>query len=286
VSTNILLSIVIPAYGYAQGVQRILSILSDDPTDEIEIIISDDSRDEQVCQIVNSFSTYFQGKLRYIRNKPSLGAINNWNFLLEKASGEYVLLLHHDEYPLGRNFQHRVLGLLNSSLQFDVFVMQCILFQVSEKYSQPHLPRIISKLIIKYMPGYLFKRNVIGPPSCIIVRRRLYPKFDVNLRWLVDVEAYFRLRQVTEKWSYCKDITIGSLLGRDDSITASIKDNLKILNEQEIGYLEQKYPGVTIWLSNTSHRILKALEVIIWVLTRVTTRFYYLVAFISRKTHF
>jgi len=124
---NIRLSILIPAYGYAEGVERILSGLRVDPPDELEIIISDNSRDEQVSQLVADFSSHYQGKLRYIRNHPGLGAIANWNFLLELASGEYVLLLHHDEYPLGENFARRALGRLSTASEIDVFVMECIL---------------------------------------------------------------------------------------------------------------------------------------------------------------
>lgn len=279
---NIRLSILIPAYGYAEGVERILSGLWDEPPDELEILISDDSRDEQVSQLVADFSSRYRGKLRYTRNRPSLGAIANWNFLLEQATGEYVLLLHHDEYPLGEKFAQRVLVLLSTASEVDVFVMECILKSPTGRDVRPHLPGMIRKLVLKYLPTYLFKRNVVGPASCLIARRALYPRFDEHLRWLVDVDAYFRLRQATGKWRVCRELKIGSTLGRKDSITASLKDNLMHLDAQERVYLSQKYPVVTAWLTPRLHCVLNVLEGIAWVSMRVITRLYYWADYVVR----
>jgi glycosyltransferase involved in cell wall biosynthesis len=275
---SISLSILIPAYDYAEGVERILLSLCVDPPDELEIIISDDSRDEQVSQLVANFSFRYGGKLRYIRNRPSLGAIANWNSLLQRASGEYILLLHHDEYPLGERFAQRSLDLLNTVSKVDVFVMECILGSKSGKNMRPHLPKMIRILVLKYFPSYFFRRNVVGPASCLIVRRTLYPRFDKRLRWLVDVDAYYRLRLATGRWCVSEELKIGSILGRNDSITASIKDDLKDLDAQERAYLTQKHLGVKVWLDPNSHLILNAIEWMVWVSMRVVTRLYYWVA--------
>lgn len=271
---GVCLSVLIPAYGYAEGVMKILSSFRDDPPDEIEILIFDDSRDEQVSQLVSDFCRYYLGKLHYRRNRPGLGAVANWNSLLEQASGEYILLLHHDEYPLGKRFARRAIDLLNSAPEADVFVMECIL-RSSKGAERTHLPRVIQKLVLKYLPAYLFKRNIIGPTSCVIARRTLYPRFDEGLRWLVDVEAYYRLRQATVRWRVSGDLKIGSTLGRKDSITASIKDKLKDLNTQERTYLSLKHPAAIRWLAPRQHWILNTLESITWVTMRATTRLYY-----------
>ena len=275
---SISLSILIPAYGYAEGVERILSSLGVDPPGELDILISDDSLDGQVSQLVSDFSRRYRGKLRYIRNRPSLGAIANWNFLLEQASGEYILLLHHDEYPLGEKFAQRALCLLSTASEIDVFVMDCILKSSTGADVRPHVPGIIRNLVLKYFPAYLFKRNVVGPASCLIARRALYPRFDERLRWLVDVDAYFRLRQATGLWRVSDDLKIGSALGRKDSITASIKDDLKDLDARERVYLSQKHPVVRVWLNPRLHWVLNALEGIAWMSMRVVTRLCYRVA--------
>lgn len=269
------LSVLIPAYGYTEGVDRILSSFQHDPPDELEIIISDDSLDEQVNQLIADFSRQYLGELRYIRNRPGLGAVFNWNSLLEKASGDYILLLHHDEYPLTDKFVWKVLKMLSENPEVDVFVMECILISSTGSMARPHLPRIVTNLVVKYFPSYLFRRNAIGPASSLIIRRDLYPRFDERLRWLVDVETYFRLRQETASWRICSDLKIGSALGRKDSITASIRDELRELDARERLYLCQKYPAAKVWLAPGHHRIMNALEGVCWVAMRIITRVWY-----------
>jgi len=44
----------------------------------------------------------------YQRNDPPLGAVANWNGLIELATGRYILLIHHDEYPSQPDFFERV----------------------------------------------------------------------------------------------------------------------------------------------------------------------------------
>ncbi len=65
----------------------------------IEIIISDDSPDNTSELAVKQLGEY-SGKIRYCRNVPSLGQARNVNQLFELALGEYIVLLHDDDYLL------------------------------------------------------------------------------------------------------------------------------------------------------------------------------------------
>jgi glycosyltransferase involved in cell wall biosynthesis len=269
---SIRLSVLIPSFSYVDGMARILSCFNNNIPDELEILISDDSPDEQVNCLVDEFKFYCQGKLQYRRNRPSLGAVANWNSLLDQASGEYLLLLHHDEYPLSVKFVNKILCKLIKHSEMDVFVMQCILVSSSGDVVRPHLPGILRKFVYNKLPEYLFKRNVIGPTSCLIVRRSLYPRFDERLKWLVDVDAYYRLRQLTSKWCMLNDLQIGSIHGRNDSITASIRDELKELDNSERVYLHNKHPAAARWLSPERYRMVNAIESTLWVMMRIITR--------------
>lgn len=270
------LSILIPAFGYPEGVGRILSSFLGVQSNDYEILIYDDSRDDKVSHVIANYADHFKDKLHYRKNLPGLGAVRNWNALVEQAAGDYILLLHHDEYPLGVGFLQRAIALLNLlSDDVDVFAMECVLVSKGGRLVRPHLPSVITRLVVKYYPAYLFKRNVLGPTSCLIVRRSLYPRFDDRLRWLVDVDAYFRLRQLTARWHVCGDLKIGSTLGREESITATIKDELKKLDAKERIYLNQKYPEARVWLAPDRHSILNALEGAAWMAMRVVMRLYY-----------
>lgn len=274
------LSILIPTYDYPEGLERILAGFRGDVPAELEILISDDSDGDQVGRLVEAFSRHFPGSLHYRRNRPALGAVGNWNALLEQATGEYLLLLHHDEYPLGDGFASRAIDLLERcSEDVDAVVMGCILVSDNGSVLRPHLPDAIRWLIIDRLPAYLFKRNVLGPASCLIARRSLYPRFDDRLRWLVDVDAYYRLRQTTSRWRICSGLKIASRQGRKDSITASLRQELREIDARERDYLSSKHPQADRWLIPGEHRFLAVAESIVWAGMRALTNGFYRLAY-------
>jgi len=248
----------------------------------VELIIFDDSCDDRIERIVSSHKQITAANIIYSRNLPSLGAIPNWNALIDSANGEYVLLLHHDEFLINGEFFESINNIISRERELDVIVADCLLCDYKSKHLRPHLPRWFRSFVIRYIPFYLYRRNVIGPTSCLIVRRDLYPRFDVNLKWLVDVDAYVRLRRKTNRWRVSKELKIGSVIGREDSITASIREDVSLIETQERSYLLEKYPDASVWLAPKSHWILNALESLAWVSMRVITRLYYWVAYLSR----
>ncbi len=278
------ISILVPAYEFPLGIDKILSALSGSISEDIEIIISDDSAGCEVETVVEGYARQFGARLKYIRNQPALGAVNNWNALLDKANGEFVLLLHHDEYPLGASFASRVLNLIKNNSDIDVHVLGCMLVSHAGCTIRPHVPSILRSAVLKFFPSYLMKRNVIGPSSCLIVRRALYTKYDNNLKWLVDVDNYYRLRMLSPKWRVDRTIQIGSTLGRDDSITASIKSELKELNQKEREYVSNKFGAKRIWLEPyANHRVLNHAEDVAWKFMRVITIGYYKIAVLIKR---
>ena len=99
--TQIKLSILIPLYNYNEGFAKIkncIENISDNLFNNYEIIISDDS---ELPIINNAEIKNLKNKLnhfRYIHNKERLGAVKNWNKLIKLSKGDYIWLLHQDEY--------------------------------------------------------------------------------------------------------------------------------------------------------------------------------------------
>jgi glycosyltransferase involved in cell wall biosynthesis len=62
---------------------------------DIEIVVSDDSRDDAAEQLVTSLSG--SGRVRYSRNRPPRGQAGNVNRLFDLAKGRYLMLLHDDD---------------------------------------------------------------------------------------------------------------------------------------------------------------------------------------------
>jgi glycosyltransferase involved in cell wall biosynthesis len=67
-------------------------------TNDLEIIISDDSSDNKSKEVAERTLKDWKGLWKYIHNKPALGMADNWNQSIQIASGQYVLILHDDDY--------------------------------------------------------------------------------------------------------------------------------------------------------------------------------------------
>jgi glycosyltransferase involved in cell wall biosynthesis len=268
-----LLSILIPAYSYPAGILRICSVLEVQADPDLEVIIFDDSSDGGVQRLLDVFS-FGNLNLHYYRNDPPLGPANNWNSLVNAATGKYCLLMHHDEFPIGFDFIDNALQELRCSQNTDVLMLNCLLVSGDGTVARRHVPQYLRSLVIRYQPSYLFRRNVIGPTACLIIRRSIYPKFDENLKWFIDVDAYFCLRQSTSRWKNSKCLQIGSLLGRIDSITATITYRLREIESEEIIYLSKKHSNVTMWRRTLFSRLHHLIESVSWYTMRIFTRLY------------
>lgn len=273
-----LLTIAVPAYGYAEGVGRIFSRLWPLPQD-CEVLVFDNSADDddEVEETVAGWCAATSMQVTYQRNRPEFGAAGNWNALIDAAQGEFCWLLHHDEFPLSGQFLTKLTAVLRAEHDLDVLVLDCILVNPRTGQNRRHLPAWLRALVVKRFPGYLFRRNVIGPTAAVVARRSLYPRFDTKLRWLVDVDAYVRLLRVTKRVAMCPELQIGSLLGRGDSITARLAPSISQIENEERCYLKQREPAPGFWLGPGAQEprfklLVRAAESVGWKVMRVATR--------------
>ncbi|MDD5596856.1 MAG: alpha-1,2-fucosyltransferase [Victivallaceae bacterium] len=192
-------SICIPAYEKPQQLKRCLNSIAWQVFDDYEIIITDDSRNQSIKAVISLFKKTFGSKLLYIKNDRSLGAPRNWNKAISFARGEYVKIIHHDDWLSDRN------SLLNFVNAMDNSPDSILGFAVSLNTNEQM--NIISKNYIdkdklksiENNPYCLFYNNYIGAPSATIYRNINKIIFDANLKWLVDVDFYIRLLEENGK---------------------------------------------------------------------------------------
>lgn len=249
---SIKLTILIPTYNFKLGINKILDCIEsieDDLRDYIEIIISDDS-DEEIIQksrnksLKKHFKNYF-----YIHNIENEGAINNWNKLISKAKGDYIWLLHHDEYwQKEKNIIRYIFEAINTKNP-NIIILPITklktkrIFNLNFKMIQKHIT--FQKIIKTYInnPKLLIKSNIIGPPSALIYKKNNF-SYDVNLKYLVDVEFYIRLFNYYNS----KKIILGtkyfdliSIQNNEKSITNFLKKEIKSLKKKEENYILNRY---------------------------------------------
>lgn len=251
--TQIKLSILIPLYNYNEGFAKIkncIENISDNLFNNYEIIISDDS---ELPIINNAEIKNLKNKLnhfRYIHNKERLGAVKNWNKLIKLSKGDYIWLLHQDEYwNKELNIVNEIIKITQQS-NVDVLILPIIkINKIKIKnflfcFYQKHSGNI--KLVKKFIkePELLFHLNIIGPPSCLILSKDFYKPFSEDLKFLVDVEFYTRIfKEINIKnviISQNKNLNIFSSQNNSFAISKSFK-NKKSLNIEELKYLKNKY---------------------------------------------
>lgn len=69
----------------------------------VEIVVSDnasDPRDQRSYEVAEAELRGWTGHRSYVRHRPALGMVENFNACLEAARGDYVLVLHDDDYLL------------------------------------------------------------------------------------------------------------------------------------------------------------------------------------------
>ena len=244
-----LLTLLIPSYNCKAGLKRILlsfDCLGYPLVDRVEVIIGDDSTTPLLGQ---SEILYFKSKFSrflYIHNRTQSGAVSNWNNLIYLASGRYYWLCHHDEFLLNPAEALPYILYLLEAGHTNAFILP-----LYKKLSlAPFLPRLLQRMtpLESFLPMFLrnpysiLYANPLGPPSVLIVNSSQKYFYDIQLKWLVDVECYVRMFSLS-KLSYSVFPSFCGLLSdpKDGfSITSSLLPRLADISMQESSYIRGK----------------------------------------------
>mgnify|MGYP003337762222 FL=1 len=98
----------------------------------------------------------------------------NWNKAMELASGEYIKILHHDDWFNESNSLGDFVTAIDSNPKSDLAFCFTEIFNVTEKSSKIHKPESSFLDALKQNALLLFNNNQIGSPSAIIFRKKKY----------------------------------------------------------------------------------------------------------------
>ena len=219
-------SICIPAYKQPALLRKVLESVRMQAFDDYELVISDDSPDDAVKVLLREFE--FKGKLRYSRNIVPLGSPANWNHAISLAKGEYIKMLHTDDFFTSAESLAEYVALLDNNPLADIAFSASEVWRLStnEKSvyscSAKHLKRLQNE------PEFLFFKNVIGGPSATIHRNGIKMVYDSNLKWLVDIDFYIGVLQQNKHIVYSNGPLICTVDGAEGQITQSVSNDKNI----------------------------------------------------------
>lgn len=185
-------SICIPTYNQVKYLRQTIDSVFNQTFTDYEIIITDDSPTDIVFDLVQEYQS--KGKIQYYKNAIPLGSPENWNEAIRRSKGEYIKIMHHDDwftYPnslqifvdMMENNCNAVLGVVSSK---NVKLIDKTIINVNTP-SEIWIEEICNN------PLELICGNFIGSPSAVIYKNGLVINYDKNLKWFVDLEFYSNL---------------------------------------------------------------------------------------------
>jgi glycosyltransferase involved in cell wall biosynthesis len=181
-------SVCIPAYNNATAFKIALeSVLMQNYTN-FEIVVTDDSDGSELECLLKKYNS---NKIRYTKNEMRLGSPENWNRAVQFSKGEYIKILHHDDYLCRPDSLGKFVELLETNPKADLG-FSATFAQTGETTGWMHQLTPAEVESISNNPLVLFENNMIGAPSTTIFRNSQFIGFDKHLKWNVDKEFYIR----------------------------------------------------------------------------------------------
>jgi glycosyltransferase involved in cell wall biosynthesis len=190
-----LLSVCIPAYNRPGWLRRGLeSIAITDDTD-IEIVITDDSDTDQCQAIAAEVLENWSGSWRYEHHQRPLGMAQNWNRAIRWATGQYVMVLHDDDFFVPQGLGRLVNKLRGLGNQYPVLLFGVWVVDAQE--------RIMKRQVFQqdqFLPPHnalikLFSNSSLVRFPAVVIRRELFVEvgyFNPDWREPCDLEMWMR----------------------------------------------------------------------------------------------
>ena len=195
--TRPLLSICVPTRNRPEGLRRALesAMRHTSAPHDVELIVSDNSTTPDPGTWARGALAGRPGPSRYVRNEPALGMVENFNNCVALSSGQYVFILHDDDYLLPGAVDEMLASIRRHSrrpvLLFGVQVVdgdgQVLRRQVPrhDQYFAPvaALRKLMTDSSFVRFPGMVVQRAAFDEVGV----------FDPSLRGACDVEMWGRL---------------------------------------------------------------------------------------------
>jgi glycosyltransferase involved in cell wall biosynthesis len=190
-------SVLIPTYNYARYLpEAIESILAQDFRD-FELLISDDCSKDNSAEVIARFAAR-DSRIRFQIHSKNLGMVENWNWCLSQARGEYIKYVFGDDKLTNRQALGRLVELLETNAAVVLAVSARAVIDansiVAEVWDDLGSPGLYQGHEIIARCWERNSCNLIGEPSVVLFRRRDADRgFDVTYRQIVDLEMWFHL---------------------------------------------------------------------------------------------
>lgn len=219
-------SICIPTYKQVEYLRKTLNSVLSQTFDDYEIVVADDSPDDSVRELVDTFD--FGGRLKYYKNSRQLGSPANWNEAVHKSSGEYIKILHHDDWFTFSDSLEEYVCLLDANKSATFAFSAAVGYNIRNDYKWIHSATEKQLEELNADPRILFFGNFIGPPSSTIYKRSNNISYDGKLKWVVDFDFYIRTLLENSNFAFSSRELITSVSGANHNVTNECENSKEV----------------------------------------------------------
>lgn len=183
------ITICITTYNRVSYLERLLKSISDQTFTDYDIMITDNSE----TTIVKDFVATYKDKLpiTYHKNVPAVGMAENWNICMGLAKGEWIKLIHDDDWLASPKALEEFYAATKNGTRF-IYSARYDFYEHNGKYVQKSISNYHFSKILKN-PYLLIADNYLGPPSVLMFHKSVTEYYDTKLTWYVDIEFYIRM---------------------------------------------------------------------------------------------
>lgn len=237
-------SIAIPAYAKdhhgVQFLKESFDKIAKQTFDDFEVVVSDHSEINELSDICNEYSSQF--KIVYFKNYYDRGIPTaNANNTMKYCNGEYIKILHHDDFFVDDRALEKIVNALDSSGKK---WLACGFNHTTDGIN------FFNHKVPQYPDHLLVGNNLLGAPTNITVRNDSKIDFDINITMGIDHEWYHRLRMKYGLPYMLNDTLVTSRI-RNDRVSAQAASQYDIVVEgdgsswqyiqSELEYLQEKH---------------------------------------------
>lgn len=232
------ISVAIPTYNNFESFKRALDSILKQRFEDYEVVITDDSNNDQIKNYVEKLN---YPKIKYFKNETPLGPPENWNEGLRKACGQYIKILHHDDWLADENSLEKFVKLMDENPDSDLGYAKSVDVDVtSGKTKSRRAEKYVKRLEKDCLE--LFLTNRIGAPSVVIFRNGKDFFFDKNLKWVVDMEFYLSCLLKNPKIAFVNEVLVNIGIS-NTQVTKSCQNNRDVQVFEQF-YFYNKYKNL------------------------------------------
>jgi glycosyltransferase involved in cell wall biosynthesis len=207
-----LVSICIPTHNGEKYLEEALHSVLRQTYRPLELVISDDDSTDQTLQIIDRIFNHVGFECRVYQHTPE-GMVQNWNYCVEQARGEFIKFLFQDDLlapdcivamvalaqedeNIGMVFSRRGI-IVEGNITRSRLTKKLITGSKDVHRGWTHLRSIQSGQELLSDPNLLHGNlNKIGEPSCVLLRQEVFSQiggFNPSFCQLVDFECWLRI---------------------------------------------------------------------------------------------